>query len=64
MARQIVEFEIRRQDFPSPGWIIVARWSNGHEEPLIGLFANESFARDWIRHHGDIWISHRSADLE
>lgn len=64
MPDQIVEFEVRRQDFLTPGWVIVARWPNGREEPLIGLFTNEAFARDWIRDHGEIWISHRNADLE
>lgn len=37
MPDQIVEFEVRRQDFLTPGWVIVARWPNGREEPLIGL---------------------------
>lgn len=64
MPDQTVEFEVRHQELPFPGWVIFARWPNGREEQLVGLFAEKNFALKWVRDQGALWILHRNADLE
>ena len=64
MPIQSFEFEVREQEFPALGWIIVAHWPNGYQEQLVGVFTEKKFALEWIRDQGDIWISHRNAELE
>ena len=64
MHRQQVEFEVRHQELPRPCWVIFARWPNGRDEQLVGLFIEKAYALNWIRNQGAVWISHRNAQLD
>ncbi|WP_299806278.1 hypothetical protein [Tardiphaga sp.] len=64
VTEQQVSFEVRAQDAPLAGWIIIAQWPNGREEQLVGVFTDKQFANLWIKHQSQIFIRHRNAELE
>lgn len=57
-------FEIREQELPVPGWIVVAHWPSSDQEQLVGVYTRREFAEAWIRHQSAIWLEQRNAELE
>jgi hypothetical protein len=50
-------FEIRRQEVPVSGWVVVARWPMGKEEQLVGVFTKAMFAESWIVEQSENWLA-------
>lgn len=62
MTGMLISFEVREQEEPVPGWVVVARWPNGYREQLLGVYSEKQFAESWIKYQSAIWLRQRNAE--
>ena len=48
--------EIALQKNPVYGWVIMANWSSGEVEQLVGVYATREAAEAWVAERYDDWL--------